>query len=145
MPLTKKEVQEIFNNYYVVDPPKHVFMLEKPTITFSKEGHFSFFKGLQPKWRRDVIILTPDADDETVIHEALHANYETEEFITSRLGKLMVLKHRFLRKLNRGSLRKRDVRYIECKGCNLCSNLKELLIHPPLKARPKHWILKQTF
>lgn len=145
--VTRAQVEDIMSKYYVVDPPKHLLMLERPTVGFHGE-HLNFFKGLQPKWRGDVMILTPQADDETVIHESIHANFGTGELITDRLGKLLVVKHRFLSQrpfLNDlfVRFRGRGVHYQRCSGCHMCQNLGDVLIRAPPGGRPEHYVLME--
>lgn len=141
--VSKEELESILAKYYVIDPPKHAFMLDKRTVGITNH-HLSFFKGLQPKWRHDVIILTPDGDDESVIHECFHANFGTEELVTNRLGKLLVKKHRLQEMFPNFPkiLPSRSVHYELCPGCPLCADLAKLLIHKPPGGEPKHYILK---
>lgn len=140
------EVESILSKYYVVQPPKHLLMLDRPAVGFM-DG-LCFFKGLQPKWRRDIVIIAPQGDDETVLHEAVHANFGFEEALTDKLGKILVLKHRVIESMPRlkqlwTTFRGRRIRYEPCPGCPICLNLPAMLIRPPAGARPRHFILAE--
>lgn len=141
-----EEIERILSEYYVISPPKHLMMLERPAVALT-DGHLCFFKGLQPKWRNDVMLLTPQGDDETVVHETMHANFGTEELITDRLGKLLVKKYRALERFPRLrdlwlGFRGRNVRYELCSGCELCADLGNLMVRAPRGASPRHYVLK---
>jgi len=140
---SREEIESILSKYYLVDPPKHVFMLEKPAVAFT-DG-LSFFKGLAPSWRKDVAIITPQGDDETVLHEPLHNKYGLSEIVTDRVAKVLIMKHRLLerRPLLNSLAPKREVHYEVCHGCQLCSDLSSLLIRSPRGASPQHLILKE--
>jgi len=142
--LTKTQVENVLNKYYVIEPPKHLLMFDRPAVGFYGD-HIAFYKGLQPKWRGDVIIITPQGDDETVIHETLHANYGASEPVANWGGKILVIKSRILDMFpNIRDLflmfRGRDVHYQRCYGCQLCNNLGEIFIHVPPGAHPQHYV-----
>jgi len=136
-----EEIESILSKYYVVSPPKHVFMLERPAVAFT-DG-LAFFRGLAPSWRKDVAIITPQGSDETVLHEALHNNFGLSEIITDRAAKVLIMKHRFMERhpLIKDLTPKRRVHYELCHGCKLCSDLSALLIRSPKGASPQHLVL----
>lgn len=140
------DLESIFSKYYVVDPPKNVLVLDKPTVSLHGETIVAY-RGLQPKWRGDVIIITPQGDEETVIHETLHAQFLVGEPLAHIGGKLLVVKHRLL---DRGGIlsnifnlkhRGRMVQYQQCFGCSLCNDLTGLKLYAPNDANPRHYKL----
>lgn len=141
--VSKEELEKILSTYYVISPPRHVFMLEKPAVAFT-DG-LAFFKGLAPSWRRDVAIITPQGNDETVLHEVIHNSFGLSEVVTDRAAKVMIMKHRLMerRPLLKSLTPKRKVHYEVCQGCQLCRDLSSLLIRSPKGASPQHLILKE--
>ena len=119
-------------------------MLDRPTVGFSG-NNLAFYKGLQPKWRRDVIVVTPQGDEETVLHETLHANYGAPEPVAAWGGKILVIKSKLLNMFPTVkdlflAFRGRDVHYQRCYGCQLCNNLQDMFIHAPPGAKPEHYV-----
>lgn len=145
--VTKEEFESILSKYYVIDPPSHLLMLERPAVGFS--NGLSFYKGLQPKWRGDIVIITPQGDDETAIHETIHANFGIGELFTNPAAKILVVKHRMIERLPilknlHLRFRNRKIHYELCGGCMLCQDLEELLIRAPPRAKPRHYILAKS-
>jgi len=139
--VTKHEIERIFSQYYVVDPPKNVLVLDKPAVAFKGQS-LQFYKGMQPKWRGDVIILTPSADDVTVIHETLHAQYSASEMFAYPGGRLLAIKYRMSNVFKKALRPRRKVKYKECYGCDLCRDMaSQLKIYMPIGANPKHYKL----
>lgn len=139
--IDRETIEKVFSTYYIVDPPKNVVVLDKPVVAVDHNGQVTtFFKGLQPKWRDDVIIVSPQGDDETLVHEQIHAQYRAREFGANALGKLFVIKYRMLQKLQR-QRKIRDVRYKLCNGCAMCDDLTQLLLVTPPSSRSKHYKL----
>ena len=139
--IDRETIESVFSTYYVVDPPKNVVVLDKPVVSVDHSGQVAtFFKGLQPKWRDDVIILSPQGDDETLVHEQIHAQYRAREFGANALGKLFIVKYRMLKQL-RQQRKIRDVRYQRCNGCVLCDDLSQLLLVTPPGSNAKHYKL----
>lgn len=142
----KEDLERIFSRYYVVDPPKNVLVLDKPTVSLHGETIVAY-RGLQPKWRGDVIIITPQGDEETVIHETLHAQFLVGEPLAHFGGKALVVKHRFLERgglladLFRVRHRGRSVQYQRCFGCSLCRDLTQLKLYSPKDSDPRHYRL----
>lgn len=149
--INKQTIEQVFAKYYVIDPPKNILVLDKPAVAMHGQT-LVMYKGLQPKWRGDVIILTPQGDDETLIHETLHAQYFSKEPITNVAGKILIMKYRasnrirqlFTRPkrfLNIRLKRDRNVNYQLCSGCFLCSDLTQLKMYAPKGANPMHYML----
>jgi len=64
------EVEKILAEHPLLPKPRYVLLTEEP-VTANVDGML-VFRGLTPKWRKDAIVLTPLANDETVVHEVLH-------------------------------------------------------------------------
>jgi len=101
---------------YRVPKPQHVIVVTEPV-----ERHFDgviYYRGLQPTERGDTIVLTPQAIDETVLHEIIHMALGFGEMGTTLLGKVMVAKYRVLRNFPLlKSFLQREVKYKKCGGC----------------------------
>lgn len=140
--LTVGQIEDVMSKYYVVDPPKNLILLDKPAARIVGES-VVFYKGLQPKWRGDVVILTPLDDEETVLHEQFHAQYGVPEPVADVLGKFFVKKIRVLsrRPVLKSLSRTRNVHYTQCSGCEICQNLGQLMMQAPPGARPQHYLL----
>lgn len=140
------DLEKIFSKYYVVDPPKHVLVLDKPAVSLHGETMVAY-RGLQPKWRGDVIILTPQGDEETVIHETLHAQFTVGEPLAHIGGKILNIKLKLIEKGGRFAdffklrHRGRTVQYQTCSGCTLCGDLTQLKLYTPQGAKPRHYKL----
>jgi len=150
MSINKEMLESIFAKYYIIDPPKNVLVLDRPAATINRQGFgysAQFYKGLQPKWRGDLIIVTPQGDDETVIHETLHAQFCAEEPLANVGGKVLILKHRILErggivsKILKVRVKERTVNYQLCHGCSLCRDLSQLKLYTPVGAQPTHYVL----
>ncbi len=143
--LTKEEIEEILSNCFVVEAPMHVLVTNLPLV-HSKYGRaggatLHFFRGIQPSWRSDVVILGPEATGETLLHEAIHANFMFREVLTYPLGKILWIGNRIRRNRMLG-LRMKDVKYVECSGCMLCSRegLRSLRVRVPEKGKVTHYV-----
>lgn len=147
--IDKKSIEKIFSRYYVVDPPKHVIVLDKPAVSLHGETMVAY-RGLQPKWRGDVVIITPQGDEETILHETLHAQFLAGEPLAHIGGKILVVKHRllerssFLSNIFQIRHRGRNVNYQQCSSCSLCDDLTQLRLYTPQGARPKHYVLNDN-
>jgi len=94
--------------------PKHIFVTEEK-IRDSKSG--TYFRGLQPKNRRDVIFLSGQADSTTVPHEVWHALTGLGEATAYPIGKALQMKHRIFSKFPMlKQIRSKPVKYKEVKG-----------------------------
>ena len=137
------DIERLLSEYYVILPPEHILILDKPVVGLKPA--FVVYRGLQPSWRPDIIILTPLANEETVLHEILHT-YGLGELGATYGAKILLIKHRILERFPllrelRLRIGGKKVEYRLCYGCPLCRDMwHTLLIHPPPGAKPKHYI-----
>jgi len=95
--------------------PQHVFVINE-TVWQEVDGQI-LYRGLAPKKRSDVIVLTPHAITETVGHECAHASLGMGEFGATVIGKMSAMKYRVLNHFpNVKALAERPVRYEKCNG-----------------------------
>lgn len=122
--LSIEEIEAIFEEYRIIQPPKHVVVIDAlfslPDDDSDPEG--TIYRGLSPNWRDDMIILSLEGDDETVIHECLHANYGTEEWFTYPFAEWLVKKHNKNNWLKHIPKSRKDVEYYLCNGCSICDD-----------------------
>jgi len=127
------EVEEILGMYRALKAPKHIIVTEEP-VRQQLNGDI-FYRGLAPKWRRDVIVLTPQAIPETVVHENLHANFGLGEEITYPLARLLIVKYNIIQLFPRlKRLLVRPVKYELCQGCEEFAEL-----HTKYQGRALHF------
>ena len=154
--ISKQTIEDVFAKYYVIDPPKNILVLDKPAVSMHGQT-LVMYRGLQPKWRGDVIILTPQGNDETLIHETLHAQHFSSEPLANVGGKILVVKYRILSRRSKRweksffrlsksrflslLFKDRTVNYQLCSGCFLCSDLTQLKMYAPKGANPMHYML----
>ena len=75
------------------------------------------YRGLAPKERSDVIVLTPQAIVETVGHEVAHCSLGMREFGATIVGKMSARKYQILSRFpNVKALAERPARYERCNG-----------------------------
>jgi len=95
--------------------PQHVFIINE-TVWQEVNGQI-IYRGLQPKERPDVIVLTPQALVETIPHEIAHT-LGFREFGATIIGKISTWRYRLL---NRHPLLKnileKPVKYQKCFSC----------------------------
>lgn len=70
--LTIEEVERILAEHPFLPKPRYVYMVKSKVVGFVPDGLVVEFKGVTPRFARDRIALTVDADDVTVVHECLH-------------------------------------------------------------------------
>lgn len=106
---------EAFLSLSRLPSPQHVFIV-KETVWQEVDGQV-IYRGLQPKERRDVIVLMPQAIDETIPHEIGHC-LGLKEFGATVLGKFSAWRYQVLRRYPsvQGFLEK-SIRYEKCFGC----------------------------
>lgn len=96
--------------------PQHVFIIQE-SVWQQVDGQV-FYRGLQPKGRPDIIVLTPEALTETIPHEIAHT-LGFREFGANVIGKVSAWRYQIL---NRHpvlkSLLEKPVRYEKCSGCS---------------------------
>ena len=125
--LTIKDVERVFEEHPWLKPPKHIFLIPEDVEYKTARGKV-IFRGLQPSWRPDVIILTPRATEETVIHETLHTYGLGEEPVHRLAPKILQF-----RRVIPAVLRRR-VKYEKCNGCEEFKEMHRLgAIHYVLK------------
>jgi len=67
--------------------PKHIILIDEP-VTENFSHQIINYAGLQPKWRKDIIIITSLGNSETVFHEWAHT-LGLGEFGANLIGKVM--------------------------------------------------------
>lgn len=130
-----REIEEILGLVRFLQAPKNLIITNEPVYQ-AVNGQI-FYRGLQPKRTGSSMVLTPQANDETVLHEALHANFGVGEAIATPLAKILVWKARILKQFPLvKSLVQREVRYHKCDGCEEFSAL-----HTKYSGRAEHYKL----
>lgn len=143
MNFTGKELEEIFTRCFVIKPPAHVMVLDRPLVypEMTRGGvSLRFFSGAFPVWAKNVIILSPQATMETVLHESIHENFGFGELLTYPLGRLAAMINSARRR--RGL---RDVRYKECQGCVLCMEPERVGLRVPEGGKITHYVLDKRW
>jgi len=112
---------------------RHLLVINEPV--HERVDGLAYFRGLQPKHRQDVFVLTPHASDETVLHELVHT-FGLGELAAYPLGRVLVWKYRVLRNFPAlKSLATSPVRYRRCSGCE-----EFRLLHERYGGRAEHFI-----
>jgi len=94
-----EEVTDILNSFKLLAllAPQHVFITDEPIVEeFNGQARF---RGLSPKKKRGVIVLSRDADASTVPHEWVHAALGLGERIAYPFGELMKSRYEIRKKL----------------------------------------------
>jgi len=126
------EVAEILSAYRL-PKPQHILIVKEPV--YERVDGILFYRGLAPAGRSDVIVLTPDALPETVLHETLH-NLGFGELVASLGGKILIRKYQFLKKHPiLKELATRKVIYRKCEGCS-----EFRLVHSKYAGRVLHYV-----
>jgi len=115
--------------------PQHIFITDEPIVEeFDGQARF---RGLSPKQKRGVIVLSRDADASTVPHEWVHAALGLGERVAYPFGDLMKARYEFRRKLKEmfPFLEKRR-RLIEVK-------YKPAEVPDKYKGRIEHYVLDE--
>ena len=89
-----EEVEEILNALRLLGllAPQHIFITDEP-IYEELDGQI-FFRGLSPKDKRGVMILSKHADITTVPHELIHAALGLGELAAYPLGRLLAIRYK---------------------------------------------------
>jgi len=89
-----EEVTDILNSFKLLAllAPQHVFITDEPIVE-ELDGIVARFRGLSPKKKRGVIVLSRDADASTVPHEWVHAALGLGERIAYPFGEFMKLRY----------------------------------------------------
>jgi hypothetical protein len=87
------EVTDILNSFRLLAllAPQHIFITDEPLVE-QLDGEVRF-RGLSPKLKRGVMILSRDADASTVPHEWVHAALGLGERVAYPFGNLMKLRY----------------------------------------------------
>lgn len=129
--ITIEEVERVFETHPWIKPPKHIILVLEPVEMIDKKYGLLLFRGLQPSWRRDTIVLVaPLATEETVIHETLHT-YGFGETVTHLFSKPLLNFRKTI-----PPIIKRRVKY---KECHYCEEFK--IVHTKYKDKMKHYVL----
>lgn len=97
--LTQENIENILSKCYIITPPHDIISLDRPLAHPYIDGmhiNATFFAGAQPSWRGDIVILAPQATDETLLHESIHARFGFGELLTYPLGKIARARTRML-------------------------------------------------
>jgi hypothetical protein len=112
--MDRREIEEILSRTRLV-APSNIFLLDEE-ITGETRGRFARYGGLAAD---ETVILSVKADEEILLHEALHTSglhWEAPTYILARiLKKKLDLLPSFV---------KRSVHYTECSGCPVCSEFR---------------------
>lgn len=127
------EVAELLGLYRFVPKPQHIIVISEP-VRAEVDGYI-YYRGIQPSSRSDVIILTPQAVDETVLHEIGHS-LGLGEIGATLFGKLMIRKSRFIENFPAlKELFSHPVSYVKCQGCQ-----EFHILHTKYAGRAEHYI-----
>jgi len=66
-----EELEKILSLHPFLPKPKYIVKVDE-LLFASTENYIAIVKGATPMWRRDMIVVTPLADHETVVHEVIH-------------------------------------------------------------------------
>jgi len=97
--LNIQEVSDILGVCRFLRAPKHVFITDEPV--YEERNGRAFYRGLQPKGRRDVIFLTAQSDLTTVPHESWHAMTGLGELTAYPVGRIVAAKYELIKNFPR--------------------------------------------
>lgn len=122
-----EEVSDILNTFGLLGllAPEHIFIVDE---AIEHEG--TRFRGLAPKAKRGVMVLSRDADTSTVPHEWSHAMFGVGERVAYPFGSIMALRYRVRQKLN---VLKRDRGVSYRRGD----------VPPKYQGRTEHYVLEE--
>lgn len=107
------EIKDILGICHALRAPTHLILTDEPIYEETDRGR-QFFRGLQPVSRRDVIVLSGQADVTTIPHEILHANTGLGELVAYPVGNLLAAKYKLMSRFpNLKNLRSRKIEYQE--------------------------------
>lgn len=67
--LTKDDIERILEKYPWLPKPKYIYILNAPIIYPELRAKII---GINPAYERQTVILSSDADEETLVHECIH-------------------------------------------------------------------------
>lgn len=126
------EIEEVLGCFSALRAPEHLIVVNEPV--HEQVDGIAYYRGLAPKHRHDVAVITPQATPETVVHEAIHAQFGLGELATYPLAKAWVQKYRLSMLLPFLTQRK-NVKYERCPGCG-----EFRLLHERYAGRAEHFI-----
>lgn len=94
-----QEVSDILGICRFLRAPKHVFITDESV--YEETNGKTYFRGLQPKERRDVIFLSAQSDLTTIPHESWHAMTGFGELTAYPVGRVVAAKYEFIKKFPR--------------------------------------------
>jgi len=110
-----QEVSDILGVCRFLRAPKNVFITEEPV--YEERNGKAFYRGLQPKNRRDVIFLSAQSDVTTIPHEAWHAMTGLGELTAYPVGRIVAAKYELVKNFPRlKALFSRRVEYQRTEG-----------------------------
>lgn len=140
MVITRADLEGILSRSYVIRPPERILVVDRPLVGIEESPHFKHstyhhggltvkeYRGAQPSFRSDVIVLAPSANDETVFHEWAHTK-GAGELLAYPIGRIMAMRNRI------SPFRHRDIGYEESQGAS--ELLRQIGITVPQGANPK--------
>jgi hypothetical protein len=66
-----EELEQILKLHPFLPKPQYIVVVEEPVIA-QLDGLVAIVRGATPAWRRDMIVVTPVAGHDTVVHEIIH-------------------------------------------------------------------------
>jgi hypothetical protein len=69
--LRLEELERILKLHPFLPKPSYVVVVEEPVLA-QLDGLVALVRGAAPAWRRDMIVVTPFAGHDTVVHEIIH-------------------------------------------------------------------------
>ena len=66
-----EELEQILKLHPFLPKPQYVVVVEEPVLALM-DGLVALVRGATPTWRRDMIVVTPFAGHDTVVHEIIH-------------------------------------------------------------------------
>ncbi len=94
-----QEVSDILGVSRFLRVPKHVFITDEPV--YEERNGRTFYRGLQPKNRRDVIFLSAQSDLTTIPHESWHAMTGLGELTAYPVGRIVAAKYELIKNFPR--------------------------------------------
>lgn len=128
------EVENILGSYPVLGSRVNNLIIIKEGVHERING-MAYFKGLQPKHRSDVFVMTQQASDETVPHELSHT-FGFGELAAYPIGRVMIWKHRVLN--NFPTLKSHAASPVKFRKCSGCEEFA--LLHQRYAGRAEHFI-----
>lgn len=125
------EIEEVLGCFSMLRVPNNLLVVKEPV--HERVDGLAYFRGLSPKHRNDTIVITPQATPETVVHEAIHAQFGLGEIGTYPLARALVQKYFLTRFIP--ILGSKKVKYQRCAGCE-----EFRLLHERYAGRAEHFI-----